>query len=186
MHARSYFGEFDAKPIIEWLNAKRLDDDPVSTLLETNRKMTVFGMNRGLPIKATEQEIRGYLGELVRLSKLAVAPLLISAKPDKWSVDWKLVGEMPPLLGLAIIRLLHLAERGLLGRVRKCAAKDCGKWFYAKFEHQRFDTKQCQQETFRRDPDWKQKRATYMRQLRHEKAMRERRWLRPRKRKEQR
>jgi hypothetical protein len=178
VHARSYFGEFDAGPLVEWLNTKgRPAGDSVETLLE---------MNGQLPLETTEHELRSYLAETVRLSKLAVAPVLISARPGEWSVDWKLVGKMVPLQGLAFVKALHLADRGLIGRVRKCAAKDCGIWFYGKFEHQRFHSERCQQETFRRDPDWKQRRASYMKELRHEKKMRERRGLRPAKRKERR
>jgi len=175
VHERSYFGEFDAAPLLQWLNHKaRPAGDPVETLLT---------MNTQLPLEVTEADVRSYLAGIVRLSKLAVAPVLVSAQPGKWSVDWKLVGRLPPLAGLAFVKVLHLADRGLIGRVRKCAAKDCGIWFYARFEHQRFHTERCQQETFRRDPDWKKQRAEYMKQLRHEKKMRERRWLRPPKRK---
>ena len=177
VHARSYFGAFDAEPLLRWLNHKaRPSGDPVATLLE---------MNRELPLKTTEQSLKAYLATIVRLFKLAVAPVLISAEPDKWSVDWRLVGKMPPLAGLALIKALHLADRGLIGRVRKCEAKDCGIWFYAKFEHQRFDNERCQQETFRRDPDWKKRRAEHMKELRHAKKLQERGWTRGPKRKGQ-
>jgi hypothetical protein len=169
MHERSYFGEFDAEPLLEWLNHKaRPARDPVQTLL---------GLNGELPLKATEQELRSYLADIVRRSELAVAPVLVSARPDKWSVEWRLVGKMPPLLGLAFVKVLHLADRGLIGRVRKCGKKECGEWFYARFEHQRFHSARCQQGAFRSDPDWKKQRAEYMKRLRQDKKMREQKWL---------
>lgn len=175
MHARSYFGEFDAGPLLEWLNLKaRPAGDPVEDLLKLNSE---------LPLEATEHDVRAYLAEIVRRSKLAVAPVLVSAQPGKWSVDWRLVGRMPPLGGLAFVKLLHLADRGLIDRVRKCAGEKCGKWFYAKFEHQRFHAARCQQETFRSDPRWKEQRREYMKQLRQDKKLRERKWLRGSKRK---
>jgi hypothetical protein len=174
MHDRNYFGEFDAAVLIEWLNSKaRPQGDPVETLLN---------MNAGLPAVSTAQDIESYLARLVRRSKLAVAPVL-KAIPNKWEINWRMVGHMDPLQGLALIRLLHLAEKGALGRVRKCT---CGRWFYARFEHQRFHAAKCQQEAFRRDPDWKRYRARYMRELRHEKKSREQKWLRASKRKDRR
>jgi len=178
VHPRSYWGELDAGPLLEWLNSKaRPASDPVEELIE---------MNQRLPIEVTAEEIGSYLAELVRLSKLAVAPVLGDVGPMKWQVDWRLVGRMPPSQGLALVKLLHLADKGLIGRVRRCAAKQtkqvgprawstvsCGKWFFAKFAHQRFHSEKCQQETFKRDPDWKKQRAEYMKRLRAERKLRE-------------
>jgi hypothetical protein len=171
VHDRSYFGEFDAEPVIDWLNTKtRPAGDPVETLLKLNSR---------LPIEAREHNVRDYLSRIVRRSKVAVAPVLISAARDKWRIDWRLVGNMHPLQGLALIKLLHLADRGLIGRLRKCTSGECAKWFYARFEHQRFHSARCQQETFRSDPEWKKQRAEYMKELRQTKKLREQKWLRP-------
>src|SRR6185369_8168423 len=120
----------------------------------------------------TEQEVGSYLAGLVRRSKLAVAPVLVGARPDQWRIDWRLVGSMHPLQGLALVKLLHLADRGLIGRVRKCGRNHCGKWFFARFQHQRFHSERCQQETFKSDPEWKKQRAEYMKDLRHKEALR--------------
>ncbi|SRR6266571_1241686 len=175
VHARNYFGEFDAAVVVDWLNSKRkLPGDPIEKLVELNVQ---------LPIRATEHEIGAFLGRLVRRSKFAVAPVLESAAPGLWRIDWKLVGKMDSEQGLALRKLLHLAEMGLIGRVRKCAKEACGRWFYAKFEHQRFHSKRCQQETFKTSPAWKKQRAEYMKRLRQEKKLRERKWLRGPKRK---
>ena len=170
VHDRSYFGEFDAGPVIEWLNAKaRPAGDPVETLLTLNGR---------LPIEAREHEVGDYLAKIVRTSKLAVAPVLIDAAPGRWRIDWRLVGKMDSRQALALIRLLHLADKGLIGRVNRCANGDCGKWFYARFEHQRFHSAQCQQEAFRSDPEWKKQRREYMKELRQAKKLREQKWLR--------
>ena len=168
----SYWGEFDAEPLIEWLNSKaKLANDPIEKLLTLNRQ---------LPIESTEQEVRSYLAGLVRRSRLAVAPVLIGARPDRWRIDWRLVGKMHPSQGLALVKLLHLADRGLIGRVRKCARNQCGKWFFARFQHQRFHSERCQQETFKSDPEWKKQRAEYMKDLRHKEALRHAGLNRPR------
>jgi hypothetical protein len=182
VHAKSYFGEFDASVVVDWLNSKDRPqaNDPVETLLK---------MNQGLPFATNE--LKDYLAELVRRSKLAVAPVLGTVGSDRWEVDWRLVGRMPPMVGLAIVKLLHLADKGLIGRVRQCAEEHteqtgprtsktvrCEKWFYARFEHQRFHSTQCQERTFKTSPTWKKQRAEYMKRLRQEKKLRERKWMR--------
>jgi hypothetical protein len=156
---RSYWGEFDAKPLIDWLNnAKaRPKGDPVEKLLR---------LNAGLPFPTTPREIAEYVGALVRATKLAVAPVLAEAARDRWRVEWRLVGKMVPAQGLAVVKLLHLADRGLLGRVRRCDRRECSRWFYARFRHQRFCSSVCQVRTFREDPEWKARRAEDMRRLR--------------------
>jgi hypothetical protein len=57
-----------------------------------------------------------------------------------------------------------LADWGLLGRTRKCP--QCGRWFFAKFDHATFDSRKCQQEMLRASPKWRKGRAAYMRRLR--------------------
>ena len=76
VHERSYFGEFDASPVLDWLNSKkRPAGDPVEELIKLNAE---------LPIGATEHDVRAFLGEIVRRSKLAVAPILSNAMPGRW------------------------------------------------------------------------------------------------------
>lgn len=175
MHERSYFGAFDASPVVAWLNSKaRPAGDPVEKLVMLNAK---------LHMPEAEQELWDYLAGIVRKAKLGVAPVLLDASPRRWRVDWRMVGRMDARQGLALIKLLHLADAGLLHRIRKCAAKTCGQWFYAKFEHQRFHSPKCQQMAFRTDPDWQMYRRDYMKKLRQEHRMRERKWLRTSKRK---
>lgn len=185
MHEKSYYGEMDASAVIDWLNStakKSLgDDDPVATLIE---------MNQQLPLQVTDHEVRTYLASIVRKSKLAVAPVLGVVGPNRWEVDWRLVGKMPPMLGLALVKLLQLAEKGLIGRIRRCAAQEqkqvgprewatteCGQWFFARFDHQVFHSKKCQERTFKTSSGWKTQRREYMKRLRHEKKLQEQRWI---------
>src|ERR1700751_1683266 len=50
--------------------------------------------------------------------------------------------EIPFGEGDAVSSVLHLAEQGRLSQMRKCP---CGKWFYARFIHQKFCATPCQQ-----------------------------------------
>jgi hypothetical protein len=169
LHNRSYFGEFTAVPVVDWLNSSaRPAGDPVEKLINLNARF---------PLEVPAREIEGYLAKLVRKSKFAVAPVLMEVQPHRWKMEWRLVGRMDPSQGLAVVKLLHLADEGLLDRVRKCARAGCGVWFFAKFSHQRFDRLTCQQQTFREDPDYKRKRADDVKRARHEAKLRERRGL---------
>jgi hypothetical protein len=169
LHARSYFGDTDAAPVITWLNSNaRPGGDRVEKLLELNGQRDVLH---------AEQRIGSYLARLVRATKLAVAPVLISVTPTRWQIDWRLVGRMGPAQGLAVIKLLHLADKGLLAQIRKCARRECHVWFFARFRHQLFCSAKCQQQTFRADPAWKKKHAEDMRRLRHQKRLQERHWI---------
>ncbi len=173
VHERDYFGDRTAEPVIDWLNSKRRPEpDVVADLLELNGQ---------LPLSF--QELLDYFAEIVRRSKFATAPVLLGVRPNHWKIDWRLVGNMDAEQGLAFGKLIHLAEQGLLGRIRKCAKKECGRWFYARFEHQKFHAQKCQVEAFRSDPQWKEQRREYMKQLRQEKKLREQKWLRSPKRK---
>jgi hypothetical protein len=55
-----------------------------------------------------------------------------------------------------IFRIVRLGERGLLARVRRCTR--CKKWFFAKFNHQRFCGKKCQLQHYQTSEEWKQRR----------------------------
>jgi hypothetical protein len=68
--------------------------------------------------------------------------------------------------GLALVALYELVSQGIISRVRKCQRDECGRWFWAKFEHQKFDSKRCQEQSYHDAPAWKKRRAAYMRQLR--------------------
>jgi hypothetical protein len=176
VHAsRSYWGEFDAGQVVDWLNSKtRPAGDPVEKLIRLNAQLPGFDSK----MRPIERELRSFFSALVGKSKLAVAPVLKDIAPNHWTVQWGPVGRMYSLQALAVIKLLHLADKGLLGRVRACGRKECGEWFYAKFAHQRFHSERCQQEAYRSDPEWKHRRAEDMKRLRNEKKLREQRWLR--------
>jgi hypothetical protein len=55
-----------------------------------------------------------------------------------------------------IFTIVRLGERGLLGRVRTCGR--CERWFYAKFNHQRFCGKKCQLLHYQTSEEWKARR----------------------------
>lgn len=182
MHERSYFGEFTAEPLIAWLNLRRPKGDPVEGLIRLNADLSTFPLC-GFPERTVAEEIRKKVAKTLRDTGFALSPMVKMATPKIWEIDWQLVGRMDPRQGLALVKLLQLAERAALHRVRQCGDKECGQWFYARFQHQRFHAKKCQQQTFRHDPEWQMYRRDYMKNLRQDQRLREKKRIRASKRK---
>lgn len=69
----------------------------------------------------------------------------------------------------AIHAVVALAERSCLQNVQRCAYDPCGRWFYAKYPHQVCCAApaRCQQKRYRSLPEFKAKRAKYMRDRYH-------------------
>lgn len=63
--------------------------------------------------------------------------------------------------GEALLTALRISQKGVLDRVRKCPR--CGKWFFARFRHQRFCHQECQQKHYRDSEAWKEHRREWMR-----------------------
>jgi len=60
----------------------------------------------------------------------------------------------------AVLDICDVAAAGILRRVKKC---DCGRWLFARFEHQRFCSVKCREKAFRSDPLEKAKRRDWAR-----------------------
>jgi len=60
----------------------------------------------------------------------------------------------------AVLDISAIADLGLIDRLKKCT---CGKWLFAKFEHQRFCSVKCREKAFRSDPTEKAKRREWAR-----------------------
>jgi hypothetical protein len=77
----------------------------------------------------------------------------------------------------AVSSMLRLAEEGYLNRLRECR---CGRWFYARFRHQQFCGEPCQQQYFRKTPEFRAYNRKYMHDRRRMLAKREGRQFTPR------
>jgi hypothetical protein len=83
-----------------------------------------------------------------------VSPYLVTAwRKNKWA-SWECG---------ALGHLLRLANKpGELSRFRRCS--ECQQWFYAIRGHQQFCGRDCRRRHTAQDPEFKEKRATYMRE----------------------
>ena len=61
-------------------------------------------------------------------------------------------------------KMLALSRSRYLGSVKTCSA--CERWFYARFSHTKFCSRECQQRHFRTSAEFKEHKRQYMRDLR--------------------
>lgn len=91
-----------------------------------------------------------------------------------WSVAGKFViseravtafrGRWAPWERRQVGLLISLAKKpGELSRLRRCS--ECSQWFYANRSHQQFCGESCRRRHTAQDPEFKEKRARYMREV---------------------
>lgn len=90
--------------------------------------------------------------------------------PSSWLVLWRpsrrqrgpsqVLDSESAVVGL----LLNLARQGAVHRVRECL--ECGRWFFARFEHSKFCQRKCQLKHYQSDAKWKAHRRDWMRSYR--------------------
>jgi hypothetical protein len=74
--------------------------------------------------------------------------------------DGAVAGRRPAIESIAIHNSIELARRGLLQRIVAC---ECGRWFFAKFKHQRFCGSRCRKRHHQSSEAFKAARRVYMR-----------------------
>jgi hypothetical protein len=91
------------------------------------------------------------------------------SRDKRWVLEWYYPGEKRRPAdafrkGQALNCLIYLSEHGRLDRLRECPR--CKMWLYARFSHQRFCSKKCQQAYYWASPEWKAHRREWMRDYR--------------------
>ena len=188
VHERKYLGEDSAGWLLDWLNLN-------PSKFRGGKPNTVEKL-LGLICEAEEcNHVREFEEKCDKISRITRS-LRLTFEPDLQQLHWSRGGKKMPksvlkdlgvpldikpwtftwvprgdkkasyFLARALVALFELASLGLARRIRKCSKPTCGKWFLAKFEHQLFDSKACQEQAFHARPSWKQKRAAYMREAR--------------------
>ncbi len=166
VHAKSYWGEDSARPLIHWLNAAlRPGRDPVEQLVRLEQERRV---------RDSRPQICQLVKRTVRTWNFHLMPIP-SMTDTGWNVAWRHSAAASPSQALAFTQALHLASQNLLDRVRKCPRKACSKYFFSRFAHQMFCCAKCRREQLRSTEEWKSARREYMRRLRRDNKERERR-----------
>jgi hypothetical protein len=170
--AHTFMGEEQAAVIVNWLS------DPIRPPNDLIEKWVV--LEEQLPMRMligeeTNSEISKLINDEVERLGLAWT---WRATPTRTSYDLKfslaLRRKLEPweaLLASVFLQARILASQSLLGRIRRCLSQECGRWFYAKLEQQRFHSNECRRSALSADPKWKQQRATWMREHRRTKKL---------------
>jgi hypothetical protein len=74
--------------------------------------------------------------------------------------DGAVAGKRPAMESVAVHNAIELARRGLLPRLVSC---ECGRWFFARFAHQRFCSTRCRKRHHSCSEGFKAARRAYMR-----------------------
>lgn len=155
----TYFGEYHAKVLLNWLYHPATAEDHRKIVLR------LIGLGRGY-----QDSTNRYAGELVKgeintiLCDLKFYPIVVDIK--KGTVTWE--AEEYGGMADAIRSWLELVSRGLLGRLKQCACKKCGKWFFARFAHAFFCSLECRDAAAKEDPVRHENRKEYERKYYHE------------------
>jgi hypothetical protein len=97
-----------------------------------------------------------------QLRKYRIIPSFTATRGRQWVIE-NVVGDSPRPYGelVAAHSIIELAKLGLLSRIIKC---DCGKWYFARFQHQRCCSDACRRKLYEKTPAFKKARREYMRQ----------------------
>ena len=113
---------------------------------------------------------RPFTRKLVKLTnelnaRIAEYPLLPTfsvsfERKDDWDFDDVICGNVPIGESLAAHGVMELARQRLFDRIRCCI---CGRWFFARFMHQRSCSGKCRHKNYEQSEEFKENRRKYMR-----------------------
>jgi hypothetical protein len=188
---RTYAGERDAKPLVEWLNRqpKTSEHRRIEKLLANLAKVRQkYGEGEQELRLDGNPRLRGLTWQIAALPKslygkdFNVALREAQAELARHKVWPTLEGVSNPrtrasgsILSFgwrhsrdkaadAVLHIVMLGKDGNLWRVRQC--RHCEKWFYARFSHQGFHSNRCQMAEYKASPSWRERRQKYMRDYR--------------------
>jgi hypothetical protein len=167
-----FAGQQGANALVEWLN----DDEPQRIGTEKDERRAEARTRKRIAQlvedlnRSAETYIRGGKSDAAltkqiddELSRYALMVKTFHVQDEgqyktfaepKWIFGW--YSSRGARVAEMIFGIVRLGERGLLGRVRTCPR--CEKWFYAKFNHQRFCSKKCQLQHYQTSEEWKRRR----------------------------
>src|SRR5215472_1087779 len=161
--APRFTGQEDGDPLAMWLNGEYSADDRKQSSVRKSvaRLITMMNSNADMfvqhakadPVltKHIDQELSKYRFQ-VETVHVQDSGRYKAFSEQRWLFRWTCKqGQRVAAMMLAVVRL---AELGLLRRLRPCIR--CSRWFFAKFNHQRFCGKRCQELHYQTGEYWKQ------------------------------
>jgi hypothetical protein len=157
------------------------------------RMLLAKGIRAEAPITKLSKRVRQTIREHSRLyrdinrrlSSYSFIPIFGQPTELGWLVDWLPIThpslDFLPRAGqqkksrvhvnesLAVLAIVELSKLGTVTRVRDC--RQCGRWFFARFRHQKFCNASCQQTFYWKSDAGRASRRDYMRRYRRIKSL---------------
>jgi hypothetical protein len=95
-----------------------------------------------------------------RIAEYQLMPDFYINYGKEWVFDEAVCGRAPAGESVAAHGVIELTKQKLLDRIRCCI---CGKWFFARFMHQRSCSAKCRHKNYEQSEEFKENRRTYMR-----------------------
>lgn len=163
---RSYLGELLAEQLLKHLNnngkAKAKLEKFLGRLCQLIASTAWKKVPGTLCLTASSynqnEHWRSVFSELLREMRQHKFTAFIQPSMDRnWTLSWESRNEYAKQLQT----ILSLLQLGVLDRLRHC--QECENWFFARFNHQIFCSRQCRQKNFRESEKGRSRRREYMR-----------------------
>jgi hypothetical protein len=167
----AFLGQAEAAELTTWLNGDRpeyrkeaLMRARIGHLIEdmnNSAQLFLAGRRDDKLVAHIDKELSRYK---LWVETKQVVPTLSGTKTfaePAWWFGWH--SNAGDLIAMAIMAIVRLGNRGLLGRVRIC--ERCKRWFYANYNHRRFCQEECRIRDYQTSEVFKVRRRARYRQL---------------------
>lgn len=171
---RRYPGEADAAPLIWWLNTTKQKS------VTRNIAQIIVAINEAAADVEENEASISTVNQRLRHFQMFPRFGMYFAPGRGWATHWQVrnpeaIAELPKQLlswpvfdqtyseADAIHDVISLAKRDLIGRICSCV---CGTWFFVRVRRKKYCSKRCQESAYKKSPDFKAERRSYMKRYR--------------------
>lgn|SRR6267154_2730148 len=167
----AYLGQAEAAELTTWLNGDRAEYRKETKkrarigrlIKDMNKSAQLFidGRRDHKLVAHIDKELSRYK---LWVETKQVVPTQSGTKTfaePTWWFGWH--SNAGNLVAMAIMMIVRLGDRGLLGRVRICAR--CKRWFYANYNHRRFCQEECRIRDYQTSAEFRARRRARYRKL---------------------
>src|ERR1019366_7258318 len=172
LNSREFKGDPWAANVVVWLNGQQAEhngkntgasrrriEDLIDCIRETLAEIDK-NQDRDL-ISFPGKELSRLMNELdLRIGEYQLEPSCYIDCDNKLFIDEAVIGRVPPGESVAAHGVFELMKQGLLDRIRLCTG---GRWFFARFAHQKSCSAACRHKIYEQSDEFKVKRRAYMR-----------------------
>ncbi len=172
LEKREFKGSPFAGNVVAWLNGEQPAHSGKNTQTSRKRILDLIDCIRETLAEIDKNQdrqlmcfpgkkLRRLMHELdCRTSEYQLEPFCEIDCDNKLFIDEAVSGRVPAGESVAAHGVFELLKQGLLDRIRCCI---CGRWFFARFAHQRSCSGACRHKLYEQSDDFKDRRRKYMR-----------------------